>query len=161
MVTAGDGRSQADRGPARPPLTAISGREASIFACLADTVVAPEPVLPRVGETDAVAFFDRWLSRVPRLNRVALRVVLWAIELGPLATGRRRRMRQLTAPERARYLQDLERAPRAEVRQALKLVKSAAYLSYYGDDGVMRRVGYDADANVRRGRELRRLERRP
>ena len=43
----------------------------------------------------------------------------------------------------------------------LKLVKGAAYLSYYGDDGVMRRIGYDADANVRRGRQLRRLEGRP
>jgi hypothetical protein len=27
-------------------------------------------------------------------------------------------------------------------------------LSYYGDDGVSRLLGYDADANVRRGRAL-------
>jgi hypothetical protein len=142
-------------------LTAISPREASIFACLTDTVVAPEPVLPPVRETDAVAFFDRWLSRAPRANRIGLRLTLWAIELAPLATRRGARLRRLPVPERARYLRELERAPRAEVRQVLKLVKGAAYLSYYGDDGVMRRVGYDADANVRRGRELRRLEARP
>ena len=141
--------------------TTISGREASIFACLTDTVVAPEPLLPPVRETDAVAFFDRWVARVPRLNRVGLRAVLWAIELGPLATGRRRRLRRLPAAERARYLRDVERAPRAEVRQLLKLIKGAAFLSYYGDDGVMLRVGYDAAANVARGRELRRLEGRP
>ena len=142
-------------------MTAISGREASIFACLTDAVVAPEPFLPPVRDTDTVAFFDRWLSRVPRLNRLGLRAALWAIELAPLATGHRRRMRRLPVPERAAYLRDLERAPRAEIRQVVKLVKSAAYLSYYGDDRVMRHVGYDADANVRRGRELRRLERRP
>jgi hypothetical protein len=140
---------------------AISGREASIFACLTDTVVAPEPALPPVRQTDAVAFFDRWVSRVPRLNRVGLRVALWAIELAPLVTGRRHRLRRLPVGERAAFLRELERAPRAEVRQVLKLIKGAAFLSYYGDDRVMRRMGYDADANVRRGRELRRLEGRP
>lgn len=142
-------------------MIAISGREASIFACLVDTVVAPEPVLPPVRETDAVAFFDRWVSRVPRLNRVGLRLLLWGLELAPVATGPRRRLRRLPPAERAAFLRQLERAPRAEVRQVLKLIKGAAFLSYYGDDGVMRRVGYDADANVSRGRELRRLEGRP
>ena len=142
-------------------MIAISGREASIFACVVDTVVAPEPVLPPVRETDAVAFFDRWVSRVPRLNRVGLRLVLWGLELAPVATGRGRRLRRLPVAERAEFLRELERAPRAEVRQILKLIKGAAFLSYYGDDRVMRRVGYDADANVSRGRELRRLEGRP
>jgi hypothetical protein len=141
--------------------TAISGREASIFACFTDTVVAPEPALPPVRETDAVAFFDRWMSRVPRINRIGLRVALWAIELGALATGHRRRLRRLAVPGRAHYLRQLERASRVEVRHGLKLVKGVAFLSYYGDEAVMRRVGYDAEANVRRGRELRRLEGRP
>jgi hypothetical protein len=143
------------------PLTAITGREASIFACLTDTVVAPEPALPPVRETDAVAFFDRWMSRVPWLNRAGLRVALWVIELAPLASGRRRRLRQLPEPDRAGYLRELESAHRPEIRQVLKLVKGVAFLSYYGDDSVMRRVGYDADANVDRGRELRRLDGRP
>ena len=142
-------------------LTAMSGREASIFACLTDTVVAPQPVLPPVRETDAAEFFDRWLSRAPSANRIGLRAALWAIEVGPLALGHRRRLRRLSVPERAAYLRRLERAPRPEVRQVLRLVKGAAYLSYYGDDRVMRRIGYDADANVRRGRELRRMEGRP
>jgi hypothetical protein len=42
-----------------------------------------------------------------------------------------------------------------------KLIKGAAQLSYWGDDALMRSVGYDADANVRRGRELRAREGRP
>lgn len=142
-------------------LAAISGREASIFACLTDAVVAPAPVLPPVRETDAVAFFDRWMSRSPRLNRTGLRVLLFAIELGPLVTGRRARLRRLSAAERVRYLRGLEQAPQPPLRQLMKLVKGIAFLSYYGDDGIMLRLGYDADANVRRGRELRRLEGRP
>jgi hypothetical protein len=43
----------------------------------------------------------------------------------------------------------------------VKLAKGMAVLSYYGDDGVMLRLGYDAEARVRRGRELRASEARP
>ena len=77
------------------PLAALSPREASIFACLADTVVAPEPVLPPVRETDAVAFFDRWMARSPRANRVALRGLLYTIEIAPRFLGFGDRMRRL------------------------------------------------------------------
>jgi hypothetical protein len=142
-------------------LTTLGRREASIFACLTDTVVSPEPVLPPVRETDTVAFFDGWLALLPRLNRTGLRTALWAIELAPLATGRRARLRRLPSEERARFLHQLERAGQPQLRQLLKLIKGIAYLSYYGDDRVMLRVGYDADSNVRRGRELRRAEARP
>ena len=83
-------------------LTALTPREASIFACLTDTVVAPEPVLPPVRETDAVEFFDRWLARAPRSTAIGLRALLYAAELAPL----RRRLRRgacarLDEPERA------------------------------------------------------------
>jgi hypothetical protein len=52
---------------------ALTPREASIFACFTDAVVAPEPVLPPVRETDAVAFFDDWMSRSLRVNRLGMR----------------------------------------------------------------------------------------
>jgi hypothetical protein len=42
-----------------------------------------------------------------------------------------------------------------------KLVKGSAQLAYYGDDRVLAICGYDADANLRRGRELRVREGRP
>jgi len=38
---------------------------------------------------------------------------------------------------------------------------SVAQLAYYGDDAVMLRLGYDAEANLQRGRELRAKEGRP
>jgi hypothetical protein len=142
-------------------LAALSSREASIFACLCDTVVAPEPALPPVRETGAVAFFDTWLARSPRLNRVALRGLLYAAELAPRLLGQPARLRRLDAGGRARALGAVEavRAPRA--RQLVKLVKGVAFLAYYADDGVMLRLGYDADAVVRRARELRAREARP
>ena len=142
-------------------LQAISGREASIFACVTDAVVAPEPVLPPVRDTDAAAYFDRWMSRSPKLNRLALRALLWTLELGPLGLGGGKRLRRLPPEQRALFLRRLEKAPQPQLRQLLKLVKGIAFLSYYGDDGVMLRLGYDADANVARGRRLRREEGRP
>jgi hypothetical protein len=142
-------------------LRVLTGREASIFACLTDTVVAPEPVLPPVRETDAVASFDAWLVRSPRLNRVALRALLYAVELGPRLAGFGRRLRGLGEEERARLLDAAEHARAAPLRQAVKLVEGLAFLSYYGDDRVMVGLGYDANANLSRARELRTREGRP
>ena len=143
-------------------MKALSGREASIFACFTDAVVAPDPVLPPVRQTDAVVFFDDWMARSPRLNRLGMRALLYVLELSPLLAGpRRTRLRRLDRPERTRWLNAIERAPRPELRLVYKLVKGAAQISYWGDDALMLHVGYDADANVRRGRELRALEGRP
>jgi hypothetical protein len=132
-----------------------------MFACLVDTVAAPEPVLPAVSQTDAAFFFDRWLAAAPRRNALGMRALLVGMELGPLLMGYRSRFRGLDIPDRVSYLQALERSPSPQVRQLAKLLKGAAFLAYYGDDQVMRRIGYDADANVDRGRRLREAEGRP
>jgi hypothetical protein len=124
-------------------------------------VVAPAPPLPPVSSTDAVAFFDRWLELSPRLNRAAIRALLYAAELCPRALGFGGRLRALPEAERALVLGSLERAGNPGLRELVRLVKGIASLSYYGDDAVMRRVGYDADSNLRRGRELRAREGRP
>ena len=142
-------------------LQAITPREASIFACLCDTVVAPEPVLPPVRSTDAALFFDRWMARSPRVNRLALRVLLHAVELAPLALGFGRRLRRLEPAARADCLARAERAGPPPLRQLTKLIEGMALLAYYGDDRVMLEIGYDAEANLRRGRELRIREGRP
>lgn len=142
-------------------LLVLTPREASIFACVCDTVVAPEPVLPPVRETDAVAFLDRWLAASPRLNRAGLRGLIYAAELAPRALGLGRRLRSLDEDERAVALERAGAARRPEVKALVKLVKSIACLSYYGDHQVMARLGYDADAVVARARELRAREARP
>ena len=143
------------------PLVVLSPREASIFACLADAVVAPEPMLPPVRETDAVAFFDRWMARAPRVNRVALRGLLYALELAPRVLGFGARMRRLTPQRRAEFLRAIEQNRLPQLRQMAKLMQGFGQLSYYGDDRVMLLIGYDADANVARGRELRARDGRP
>jgi hypothetical protein len=142
-------------------LTVLTPREASIFACLVDTVAAPEPLLPPVAQTDAAFFFDRWMAASPRANATAMRGLLHLIELMPLALGYGARLRRLPVAERVRYLHAIERNTNPRLRQLTKLVKGAAFLSYYGDDAIMRRLGYDADAKIAIGRELRAREGRP
>ena len=142
-------------------LRALSPREASIFACLCDAFVAPEPVLPPVRETDAVAAFDDWMARSPSVNRYGMRALLHAFELAPLVTGGGTRLRRLDRDGRVGWLRSVERAPYAQVRFVAKLMKGAAQLCYYGDDAILLRCGYDAEANLRRGRELRIAEGRP
>jgi hypothetical protein len=114
-----------------------------------------------VSGTDAVAFFDRWLELAPRPNRVAMRALLYAAELCPRAFGFGGRLRSLSEAERARVLTALERSRKFGLRELVRLVQSMASLSYYGDDTVMRCVGYDASSNLRRARELRVSEGRP
>ncbi|HEX4719970.1 MAG TPA: hypothetical protein VH300_15700 [Thermoleophilaceae bacterium] len=142
-------------------LACLAPREASIFACLVDTVAAPEPLLPAVARTDCAFAFDRWMAASPALNARGMRALLLALEVTPLARGYRRRFRQLPVDDRVRFLEDIERSPNRQLRQLMKVMKAAAFLAYYGDDTVMRRVGYDAAANVQRGRELRAQEGRP
>jgi hypothetical protein len=123
--------------------------------------VIPRAPLPRVADTDAVAAFDRWLASSPRPNRLALRALLYAVELGPPLTGRFARMRRLDLDARSAYLGAIETAPVTPIKQLGKLVKSMAYGSYYGDDELLRVVGYDPDMRLARGRRLRAEEGRP
>jgi hypothetical protein len=60
--------------------------------------------------------------------------------------------RELDRVERRACLERLDRSP---LRQLLKLIRSTAQLSYYGDLGVLRVLGYDPERNLARGRALR------
>lgn len=142
-------------------LRVLSPREASIFACVTETVVAPEPLLPAVRHTTAVASFDNWLWRSPRLNRAGLRGLFYLAEVAPRLLGFGARLRSLEPGQRTAALHKAERSGPTAVRGLTKLIKGLTCLSYYGDHTVMQRLGYDADAVVRRGRELRRREGRP
>lgn len=136
-------------------MSGVTAREASIFACLVDTAVSPGPTLPAVAQTDAVAFFGRYLRRCPQPNRLGLRAALVALDLGPRLLGYGASLRDLAPEQRLAYLIRLESG---RLEQPVKALRSVAQLSYYGDDGVMAILGYDAEGRVRRGRDLRRAE---
>jgi choline dehydrogenase-like flavoprotein len=127
-------------------MSVLTRREASIFAGLADAVAMPVPPRPGVARTDAVAGFDGWLARAPRLNRIALRGSLLALGL---------RVRGMDRGQRAAALGRLARSRVPVVPQLMEALRASAAAAYYGDDHVMRALGYDAGERARRGREVR------
>ena len=142
-------------------LVCLAPREASIFACLVDTVAAPEPLLPAVARTDCAFAFDRWMAAGPALNARGMRGLLLALEVMPVAMGYGKRFRRLPRAERTRFVHAIEHSSNRHVKQLVKALKGAAFLAYYGDDAVMRQVGYDAQANLDRARAVRVREGRP
>ena len=100
----------------------MRSRERARLARYLHAAVAPAPPLPPVAGTDAVAAFAAQLEAGPRVNRLVLRALLLAHAAG-LGLGR-----------------------------AEEPLRALAHLSYYGDLGVMRTLGYDPEAVVRRAR---------
>jgi len=97
-------------------------RERALVERYVDEAVAPAPPLPAVKGTDAVQAFAAQLAAAPRANRLAIRALLVAHAVG---------------------------LPLGPAREPLRAL---AHISYYGDLGVMRTLGYDPEAVVRRAR---------
>ncbi len=137
----------------------LTHRERAVVGALADAMAAPAPPLPPVAETDAVDSVDAWLARAPGLNRAAVRAGLIAVGLAPIVLARGRRLLELDREQRSALLQRLSRNP--VTRDLIRVLASMLVVGYYGDAGVSRLLGYDAAANVERGRRLIAAEGRP
>jgi hypothetical protein len=142
-------------------LKVLTPREASIFACVVDTYCAPAGDLPAVRDTDAARFADELMTRSQPLNRIGFRVALHVAELAPLTTGHGARLRRLSPEDRRDFAASLDRARHLPGRALGRMLKLVATLAYYGDDDVLATLGYDPEAKLARGRELRAAEGRP
>lgn len=141
-----------------PGLRVLSAREARLFACLTDVVVAPAVGLPPVADTDAVWAFDDSLAAAPAANRVGLRAMLHAVDLAPLLLRRGGRLHTLDPVARTRVVAELDHHPVAG--PMLKALRGIAHLSYYGDARVMAILGYEPEALLARSAALRTREAR-
>ena len=101
--------------------------------------------LPPVSDTDALAAFDDWLLAAPGPNRIALRAMLRAVGA---------KLRRLSAAEGARWVEH----GRGRLGGTAQFFARIAAHCYYGDEGVARRLGYDAREVAARGLALRRAE---
>jgi len=143
------------------PLSSITAREASIFACLVDSYVEPEAPFPAVRDTQAVPFMDTWLARAPTFNRRGIRALLYLCELAPLLGKERRRFRRLSREQRVAFLRRVDTHPWPPIRSIGHLGKLTANLGYYGDRSVMLVCGYDPAEKIADARALRQREGRP
>jgi hypothetical protein len=142
-------------------LKVLTPREASIFACVVDTYCAPAGALPEVRETDAARFADELMARSPLVNRIGFRAALHVAELAPLGSRHRARLRRLTPEARREFAVSLDRSRHLAGRALGRMLKLVATLAYYGDHGVLASLGYDPEAKIARGREIRAAEGRP
>jgi hypothetical protein len=142
-------------------LKALKPREAEIFAGLADSYCGPEPALPPVAQTSAIAFVDDMIARSGRVNRIGFRVILRIVDLVPLVRGYRARFTRLAAARRTEFVRGLESSRWSIVRILGRLLKTIAVMSYYGDDGISRSTGFDPQGIIARGQALRKEEERP
>ena len=138
-------------------MSGLTRREADIFACLVETICAPGDGRPSAGTAHPRTAFERALAAAPPLNRFGLRALLYAAELAPRLHGQGARLRRLGAAERRAALGALAGGP---IRAPLEGLTALVKMSYWSEPALMRSLGYDADAVVVRGRELRRLEAR-
>ena len=106
----------------------MRAHEARAAAALVDAVAAPEPPLPPVEGTDAVASFARWVALAPQPNRAVLRAALLMLAAA--------RFPQRDRAGRLALLRRLGRSPLAEG------LRATAAVSYYGDAGVLRVLGH-------------------
>lgn len=139
----------------------LTRRERAVVAALADTMAAPLAPLPPVAGTDTVAAFGAWVADSPALNRLGLRAGLAIAGVAPRAFGHRTGLANLDRAARTAVLHRLERSRIGPLRALMRALTGVLLMSYYGDDGVMRLLGYDAAANVDRGRRLIAQEGRP
>jgi hypothetical protein len=142
-------------------LISLRPREAAVLVALVEAYCRPEPVLPPVEGTDAVAFVDRFAADSRFLNRTVFKAMLRAIDLAPFVAGERKRFTRLDPDRRARFVNGLDGSRFQLLPILSKLLKTLTLMSYYGDLGVLRAAGYDPQANVERGRALRAKEGRP
>jgi len=133
----------------------VTRREQDVVAALAQGLVAPVPPLPPVGATDTIAAFQAALDAGPALNRLGLRVALRLLDRrAPRLVGERRPLRALEAARQQAALA-AARGDRV-LGPALEPLRGMVQLSYYGDAGVLRTLGYDPGAVVARATEARR-----
>jgi choline dehydrogenase-like flavoprotein len=134
----------------------LGPRETAIFIALTDAYCEPEGAFTPVRETDAARFMNDLLGASPRVNRAGFRVILALLDLTPLVRGYRRRFRKLGNVERREFLHGLDKSRFVLLPIASRLLKTLTIMSYYGDPQVLGWTGYDADATVARGRDVRR-----
>ena len=114
------------------------------FRAVATTVVPAAEALDGAGWARAEALVESALAARPAAQRRQLRLFLRALDLLPLARWGRR-FTALPPGRRARVLAALERAPVMALRRGVWGVRTLAFMGWYGQPSVRRRIGYRAD----------------
>jgi len=100
-------------------------------------------------DTDLESALTRYFASLHPLGPLGLRLLLLALEYGPVVFDRTRPFSQLGPDQRARALAAWERSRLALRRQLIASLKLLALMHFYERPEVWRELGYD-DAHLRR-----------
>lgn len=117
-----------------PNSSMLSRREQSILAAVGNAFFPPDGPIPVCGvDAGVVAYFDRYMQRSGRMQRMLMRLLFAFIDLSPLPFGpRRRRFTSLSQEDRIRLLDGMARS-RIYFRRvsfiSIRALMTMAYLS--------------------------------
>lgn len=124
-------------------ITLLSRKEQAIVAACADTLFPPFGPIPLSGtEAGAVAYMDRYITRVDRTQRTLIRLLLQAVEHAPWVFGPRPvRFTRLSPAERVTVLRRMS-VSRIYFRRVMFLsLRVMLTMAYLANGEVARRIG--------------------
>ncbi len=128
--------------PASPSLATsealLGPQEARILLALAEALLPAGNVLDGASEA-TIARFQELLGGAPPSQRKGLRALIWACEMAPIPTHRRR-LTALSLGERERFLASWSRSESLAVRSLLKAVAIPLKSAHLNDLEMLRRV---------------------
>ena len=92
--------------------------------------------------TGSAAAVEPMISRLPSADRLQLRLLLRAVELGPIATRHLSRFSRLTALDRLEYLRGWGESRLALLRQGFAALRALAMIGHYGQPAGWADAGY-------------------
>lgn len=126
-------------------LRVLSGEEAQIFGCIADTIFPGEPFaggMPSATSVGIVGFFDRYLDSVDARTSQILRLLLHAIDEGAVvADWSGRRFRARPAHEREKILETWDTSWFSARRGAYTSIELLIAMGYTEHPDVLRAAG--------------------
>lgn len=118
----------------------LLAKEQAIVAAFADTLFPPGGPIPLSGtQAGVVAYFDRYVSRLPPQQGVLIRLLLWFVEHGPWVFGPRPvRFTSLKERDRLRVMEAMRTSPIYFRRIAFLSMRTVLTMGYLANADVAR-----------------------
>ena len=126
-----------------PNLTMLSRREQTILAAIGNAFFPPKgPIAVSGTEAGVVRYFDRYLARSARLQRVLMRLLFTFIELSPFPFGPRRKpFTKLDHADRLTLLDGMSKSRIYFRRVSFISIRALMTMAYLSDGRVAQAMG--------------------
>lgn len=125
----------------------LLAKEQAIVAAFADTLFPPGGPIPLSGtQAGVIAYFDKYVARLPPQQGVLIRLLLWFVEHGPWIFGPRPvRFTSLNERDRLRVMEAMRTSPIYFRRIAFLSMRTMLTMGYLANPEVARAMRMKAD----------------